>query len=62
VYLRRGRALVFSQSKHDPRALRMKQTLEMLEYDPEWKHLDTTEETLHSGKKQQKFNPLFSIL
>jgi hypothetical protein len=60
VYLRRGRALVFSQSEQDPRALGMKQTLEMLEYDPEWRHLDSTEETLQSGKEHQNFN-LFGI-
>jgi hypothetical protein len=50
-YLWRGRALVFSQSELDERAQKIKQTLEMWEYDPEWKHLDTTEETLESGKK-----------
>jgi hypothetical protein len=51
VYLRRGRALVFSQSEQDSRVLMMKQTLAMLEYEPEWKHLDTTEDTLESGRK-----------
>jgi hypothetical protein len=51
-YLRRGRALVFSQSKEDKRALKMMENLRMLEYDPEWKPLATMDATLESGESK----------
>jgi hypothetical protein len=49
-YLRRGTALVFSQSEQDPRSKRMIEILKMWEYEPEWKHLETVEATLKSCK------------
>jgi hypothetical protein len=56
-YLRRGRALVFSQSKENERALKMMDKLRLLEYDPEWKPLAIMDATLESG--ESKFASIF---
>jgi hypothetical protein len=51
-YLRRGRALVFSQSKEDDSTGKMLEKLRMLEYDPEWKPLATMDATLESSESK----------
>jgi hypothetical protein len=50
-FLRRGRALVFSQSMEDETTRDSMEKLKLLEYDPEWKPLTTMNDTLESGEQ-----------